>query len=36
MQKTHSILDTFSSNYVRKLKLKFASWWRLKVAYVES
>ena len=32
----HSILDTFSWNYVRKVKLNFASWWRLKVAYVET
>ena len=32
----HDILDAFSWNYVRKLKAKFASWWRLKVAYVET
>ena len=32
----HSILDTFSWNYVRKLKPKMDAWWRLKVAYVET
>ena len=32
----HDMLDTFSWNYVRKLKPKFSSWWRLKVAYVET
>ena len=32
----HSILGTFSWNYVRKLKPKMDAWWRLKVAYVET
>ena len=32
----HCILETFSWNYVRKLEPRFASWWRLKVAYVET
>ena len=32
----HSILDTFSWNYVRELKPKYAPWWKLKVAYVET
>ena len=32
----HSILGSFSSIFAPKLKLKMASWWRLKVAYVET
>jgi len=32
----HSILGSFYSIFAPKLELKMASWWRLKVAYVES
>ena len=32
----HSILGSFSSIFARNLKPKMASWWRLRVAYVET